>query len=166
MPATKKDHHAYFSIEAKHHLKIRTAFPCALLGIRMDSHWCTRIWTSDAEMTDRLLCLQWATTHVHFTWKCAFLKLVCFSVFLLAFGDVVPEDQCWHTKCDQLMLFAWIMSANLGGQLVNVLQSRQGQVSVEQILQVFYQTCSAVHHMHKQQPPIIHRDLKVCIQRL
>ena len=30
-----------------------------------------------------------------------------------------------------------------------------------QVLRVFYATCSAVAHMHAQQPPIIHRDLKV-----
>ena len=28
---------------------------------------------------------------------------------------------------------------------------------------MFYQTCRAVAHMHKQTPPVIHRDLKVCI---
>jgi len=59
-----------------------------------------------------------------------------------------------------------MVSANLGGELVSILRSRQGQVSVEQIVQIFYQTCSAVHHMHKQQPPVIHRDLKACIEGL
>lgn len=29
------------------------------------------------------------------------------------------------------------------------------------ILQIFFQTCSAVSHMHHMQPPLIHRDLKL-----
>ena len=29
------------------------------------------------------------------------------------------------------------------------------------VLQVFYQTCRAVQHLHRQQPPIVHRDLKL-----
>ena len=34
-------------------------------------------------------------------------------------------------------------------------------MTVPDILTLFYQTCKAVQHMHKQSPPIIHRDLKV-----
>lgn len=30
-----------------------------------------------------------------------------------------------------------------------------------QVLKIFAQCCRAVIHMHKQAPPIIHRDLKV-----
>lgn len=29
------------------------------------------------------------------------------------------------------------------------------------VLQIFYQTCRAVQHLHHQQPPIVHRDLKL-----
>ena len=36
-----------------------------------------------------------------------------------------------------------------------------GSLSMPQILQAFCQTCFAVLHLHKQTPPIIHRDLKV-----
>lgn len=32
---------------------------------------------------------------------------------------------------------------------------------MDQVLKVFYQCCKAVLHMHTQQPPITHRDLKL-----
>ena len=35
------------------------------------------------------------------------------------------------------------------------------QLSPKQVLRVFFQTCLAVAHMHSQNPPIVHRDLKV-----
>jgi len=41
------------------------------------------------------------------------------------------------------------------------MRRRGGPMPVEQIIQAFYQTCSAVTQLHKQNPPIIHRDLKV-----
>jgi len=48
-----------------------------------------------------------------------------------------------------------------GGQLIDVIRARHGPLPCNEVLQAFYQTCSAVHHMHRQKPPIIHRDLKV-----
>ncbi|KAM3938815.1 cyclin-G-associated kinase [Leptodactylus fuscus] len=49
------------------------------------------------------------------------------------------------------------------GQLVEFLNKAEskGPLSCDTILKMFYQTCRAVQHMHKQKPPIIHRDLKV-----
>ena len=38
---------------------------------------------------------------------------------------------------------------------------RSSHLNAKQVLRVFYATCSAVAHMHSQQPPIVHRDLKV-----
>lgn len=37
----------------------------------------------------------------------------------------------------------------------------KGPLSCDTILKIFYQTCRAVQHMHRQKPPVIHRDLKV-----
>ncbi|NXJ03356.1 GAK kinase, partial [Odontophorus gujanensis] len=49
------------------------------------------------------------------------------------------------------------------GQLVEFLKKVEpkGLISCDTVLKIFYQTCRAVQHMHKQKPPIIHRDLKV-----
>ncbi|XP_022410606.1 cyclin-G-associated kinase isoform X2 [Delphinapterus leucas] len=49
------------------------------------------------------------------------------------------------------------------GQLVDFLKriESKGPLSCDTVLKIFYQTCRAVQHMHRQKPPIIHRDLKV-----
>ncbi|XP_014388952.1 PREDICTED: cyclin-G-associated kinase [Myotis brandtii] len=49
------------------------------------------------------------------------------------------------------------------GQLVEFLKKSEtkGPLSCDTVLKIFYQTCRAVQHMHRQKPPIIHRDLKV-----
>ncbi len=47
-----------------------------------------------------------------------------------------------------------------GGQMEDIVASVA--LSPRQVLRVFFQTCLAVAHMHSQNPPIIHRDLKVC----
>lgn len=49
------------------------------------------------------------------------------------------------------------------GQLVEFLKKVEvkGPLSCDAVLKIFYQTCRAVLHMHKQKPPIIHRDLKI-----
>ena len=46
--------------------------------------------------------------------------------------------------------------------MIKLIQERYGQpYPPQQVLKMFYQTCRAVAHMHKQTPPVIHRDLKV-----
>nr|XP_020453908.1 cyclin-G-associated kinase isoform X2 [Monopterus albus] len=49
------------------------------------------------------------------------------------------------------------------GQLVDFIKrvEQKAPLSCDTVLKVFYQTCRAVQHMHKQKPPIIHRDLKI-----
>ncbi|CAF2790523.1 unnamed protein product [Rotaria sp. Silwood2] len=48
-----------------------------------------------------------------------------------------------------------------GGRLYERVVYRKTPLEVEQVIQIYYQICRAVKHMHEQQPPIIHRDLKV-----
>ncbi|XP_076992289.1 cyclin-G-associated kinase isoform X3 [Tamandua tetradactyla] len=49
------------------------------------------------------------------------------------------------------------------GQLVDFVKKMEskGPLSCDTVLKIFYQTCRAVQHMHRQKPPIIHRDLKI-----
>uniref|UniRef100_A0A673HNK4 Cyclin-G-associated kinase-like n=1 Tax=Sinocyclocheilus rhinocerous TaxID=307959 RepID=A0A673HNK4_9TELE len=44
--------------------------------------------------------------------------------------------------------------------LVKKVEQR-GPMSCDTLLKIFYQSCRAVQHMHKQSPPVIHRDLKI-----
>ncbi|XP_026198519.1 cyclin-G-associated kinase isoform X2 [Anabas testudineus] len=49
------------------------------------------------------------------------------------------------------------------GQLVDFIKrvEQRAPLSCDTVLKIFYQTCRGVQHMHKQKPPIIHRDLKI-----
>uniref|UniRef100_A0A3P8VJA0 Cyclin-G-associated kinase n=2 Tax=Cynoglossus semilaevis TaxID=244447 RepID=A0A3P8VJA0_CYNSE len=49
------------------------------------------------------------------------------------------------------------------GQLVDFMKrvEQRAPLSCDTVLKIFYQACRAVQHMHKQKPPIIHRDLKI-----
>uniref|UniRef100_A0A673C8B7 Cyclin-G-associated kinase n=1 Tax=Sphaeramia orbicularis TaxID=375764 RepID=A0A673C8B7_9TELE len=49
------------------------------------------------------------------------------------------------------------------GQLVDFIKrvEQRSPLSCDTVLKILYQTCRAVQHMHKQKPPIIHRDLKI-----
>jgi serine/threonine protein kinase len=50
-----------------------------------------------------------------------------------------------------------------GGSLVDVLTNCSSPLPVDVICRIFWQTCRAIQHMHSQEPPVIHRDLKVLI---
>jgi serine/threonine protein kinase len=49
-----------------------------------------------------------------------------------------------------------------GGSLIDLLNSRiPSRLSESEIFAIFEQICEAVAHLHSQEPPIIHRDLKI-----
>jgi AP2-associated kinase len=55
-----------------------------------------------------------------------------------------------------------LMEYCTGGHVVDIMNGRHGKRFNEQeILGIFYDTCLAIAHMHAQEPPLAHRDLKV-----
>lgn len=63
-----------------------------------------------------------------------------------------------------LMVDLTVSDWSASGQLVDFIKrvEQRAPLSCDTVLKVFYQACRAVQHMHKQKPPVIHRDLKVC----
>jgi len=54
-----------------------------------------------------------------------------------------------------------LMELCCGGHLLDFMDSKDGKLSAREVLEPFTQIVSAVRHLHVQQPPIQHRDLKV-----
>ncbi|WAR23455.1 GAK-like protein [Mya arenaria] len=69
----------------------------------------------------------------------------------------IGKEESGHGQAEFLLL----MELCTGGQVVDVLNMRDGPLPIDVVLKIFYQSCKAVQHMHAQSPPIIHRDLKV-----
>lgn len=116
------------------------------------------------------------TPHCALTFCCALLLptpwALCGSGAALGFLEVsVPtasllRDSTWAWSLPGIALSSCVrtvMAMSTSGQLVEFLKKVEvkGPLSCDTVLKIFYQTCRAVLHMHKQKPPIIHRDLKV-----
>lgn len=88
-----------------------------------------------------------------------FLKKLSGHPFIIEFFAAanIEKEKSGHGKAEYLIL----TELCTGGPLVDILRAKQGPLPLEQVVQIMYQTCSAVQHMHQQQPPIIHRDLKI-----
>nr|CAH7718848.1 unnamed protein product [Callosobruchus chinensis] len=72
-------------------------------------------------------------------------------------ASFVDKSQTTHSQSEFLL----VTELCPGGSLVEVLQARSTPLDADVITRIFYQTCRAVSHMHSQNPPIIHRDLKI-----
>ena len=69
----------------------------------------------------------------------------------------IPAEQSGIGRHEYLLLTEFCP-----GSLISVLQGLGNEsLPLPEVLKVFYQTCKSVQHMHNQQPPIVHRDLKV-----
>ena len=69
----------------------------------------------------------------------------------------IGKDESDNGQSEYLVL----MELCTGGALVDAIQAKGASLSCDEVLQIFFQTCKAVSHMHKQKPPITHMDLKV-----
>lgn len=81
-------------------------------------------------------------------------------------GDSVVTDVPFPLMVDRTMsdLSQLTSASSASGQLVDFIKrvEQRAPLSCDTVLKIFYQACRAVQHMHKQKPPVIHRDLKVC----
>lgn len=60
-------------------------------------------------------------------------------------------------------LYNITLSVSLSDSIVELYNKRGRPLPPDKVLQLFYQVCKSVQHMHNRQTPIIHRDMKVCI---
>ncbi|CAG9856413.1 unnamed protein product [Phyllotreta striolata] len=72
-------------------------------------------------------------------------------------ASFIDKSQTQHGSSEFLL----VTELCPGGSLVDILQARTAPFDVDIIVRIFYQACKAVAHMHSQNPPIIHRDLKI-----
>lgn len=54
-----------------------------------------------------------------------------------------------------------LMQIMKGGRLIDVMKARSKHFSMPELLDIFQCIVNATHHLHSQQPPIAHRDLKI-----
>nr|XP_014282591.1 cyclin-G-associated kinase isoform X2 [Halyomorpha halys] len=70
----------------------------------------------------------------------------------------IDKSQSSHGMSEYLLL----TELCTGGTLVELLQKRgSAGLPPEVITRIMWQTCKAIHHMHLQNPPIFHRDIKI-----
>ncbi|XP_033870954.3 cyclin-G-associated kinase-like [Acipenser ruthenus] len=96
----------------------------------------------------------------------AIIQEVCFMKKLSGHPNIVQfcsAASIGKEESDTRQAEFLILTELCKGQLVDFIKKVElkGPMSCDTVLKVFYQSCRAVQHMHKQKPPIIHRDLKI-----
>ncbi|XP_030647468.1 cyclin-G-associated kinase isoform X2 [Chanos chanos] len=96
----------------------------------------------------------------------AIIQEVCFMKKLSGHPNVVQfcsAASIGKEESDTGQAEFLILTELCKGQLVDFVKKveQKGPMSCDTVLKIFYQSCRAVQHMHKQKPPVIHRDLKI-----
>jgi cyclin G-associated kinase len=74
----------------------------------------------------------------------------------VAAANLPPGRGLSATKCEEFLLLTELCVASL----FNYLCVRPGPYPAKTVAQIFFQTLDAVAYLHRQSPPIVHRDLK------
>lgn len=72
-------------------------------------------------------------------------------------ASFIDKDKTAHGMKEYLL----VTELCVGGSLVDVLKARVKPLPPDVVCRIIYQACRAVQHMHSQEPPITHRDLKI-----
>ncbi|XP_034247593.1 cyclin-G-associated kinase isoform X2 [Thrips palmi] len=72
-------------------------------------------------------------------------------------ASFIDKDKTAHGMKEYLL----VTELCAGGSLVDVLKARTKPLPPDVVCRIVYQACRAVQHMHSQEPPITHRDLKI-----
>ena len=104
--------------------------------------------------------------HLRNVFLLQFFLTSCLTVRSCKLKQIVRQQRCSNSFCSHFHPFLvhhfMIFDLFSGGQMIDFLQeSFPKPLPFHQMLKSFAQTCMAVSHMHKQSPPVIHRDLKV-----
>eukprot|EP00742_Colponemidia_sp_Colp-10_P005443 GILJ01005817.1.p1 GENE.GILJ01005817.1~~GILJ01005817.1.p1 ORF type:complete len:873 (-),score=171.44 GILJ01005817.1:150-2768(-) len=76
---------------------------------------------------------------------------------IVGFIDSEIIDLADGRGCEVLILLELLP----GGHLVEIMQKKGGELSFEEIMRMIRDICQAILHLHSQNPPVAHRDLKV-----
>lgn len=69
----------------------------------------------------------------------------------------IDKSESSHVNSEYLLLTELCTKGNL----VDCMHNKGVPLPPDVVCRIFWQTCKAVHHLHSQVPPVIHRDLKV-----
>ena len=75
--------------------------------------------------------------------------------------DVDAPAHAQALRREYFMLMEYCDRGTLA-QAIAARQAAQRPYAEKEALNILLAVCSAIEHMHCQQPPIVHRDLKVC----
>nr|CAD7428516.1 unnamed protein product [Timema monikensis] len=96
---------------------------------------------------------------LHVTPNSAQLKKLSGHPNIITFisASFIEKSKTTHGMTEYLLL----TELCTGGSLVDVLTARSTALPPDTVCTVFWQACRAVQHMHSQQKPVAHRDLKI-----